>query len=488
MNKKLMLLLSLLPLIVSCGSVTYADGCEKGKVESTFYEYKSQYVYGNAKAMKATGEGKVLIIPIWFSDSIDCISEGEKEGIRDNIRKAYIGTNEETGWRSVKTFYEEESWGALKLDAVVTDWYECGKSSATMGSSNGRTNLCLKDAVAWYKETYNDDCKQFDADGDGFIDAVIMIYGYKNYANLKDTSKDNLWAYCYHTNNVANVDSPTPSSYFWASYDFMYDSDNGGYGWVRNCKIDTHTYIHEMGHILGAEDYYDYANIAVPAGGFSMQDYNVGGHDPFSRLGYGWVKPYVPTESCQVTIKPFEENGDLILLSPNYEDSIFDEYLLLELYTPTGVNEFDSVNRYENRYPKGPENPGFRIWHVDARLAWSDGGSLGAANITNKIELGKTYMIAPTNTSYTTDEKYMGHMSIIPSLQHYYHLQLLRKDNEGMLFEENDLWKTGDKFSIGSVKGQFYNGTKMNNGKKLGWEVEFVEVTAEGATLKIAKK
>ena len=53
-----------------------------------------------------------------------------------------------------------------------------------------------------------------------------------------------------------------------------------------------------------------------PSGCFSMQDYNVGGHDPYSMMALGWVKPYIPTDSCEIKIKPFQTNHDLILLTP----------------------------------------------------------------------------------------------------------------------------------------------------------------------------
>ena len=484
MKSKLLLFLSAIPFMVACGgTVTYAEGCEKGNVNAGFKDLKahsgSYYI-----AMSGTGNQKVLIIPTWFTDSDNYIKD--RDTLRDDIRKAYLGTNEETGWRSVKSFYEEESWGALHLDGVVTDWYETGKAHKYYATSSGATSLAIKSAVDWYKETTGDDCKQFDSDGDGYIDAVIMIYAYKNYANLKDSSQSNLWAYCYFTNGNANKESPVPTTFFWASYDFMYGKDKGGYGDTTGAILDTHTFIHEMGHILGAEDYYDYAGEQIPAGGFSMQDYNVGGHDPFSRLAYGWTKPLVPTQSCEVKIKPFEENGDVILLSPKYEGSIFDEYILLELYTPTGVNQFDSENRYSFSYPQGPKKAGIRIWHVDTRLAWSSGGSFGAENITNQIEDGKIYDIACTNTTYGSEDA-KGHTSAIPSFVHYHQLQLLRRDGQGAALDANDLWQSGDTFNMKDYQSQFYNKTKLDNGSKLGWKVEFVEVSDAGATIRIAK-
>ena len=133
MKSKLLLFLATIPMVVACaGPVTYAEGCEKGEVNATFKELKdhsgSYFI-----SMPASGNRKVLIIPMWFSDSDNHVKD--RDALREDIRKAYLGTNEETGWRSVKTFYEEESWGSLKLDAVVADWYEPGKTHAWYANS-----------------------------------------------------------------------------------------------------------------------------------------------------------------------------------------------------------------------------------------------------------------------------------------------------------------------------------------------------------------
>lgn len=63
----------------------------------------------------------------------------------------------------------------------------------------------------------------------------------------------------------------------------------------------------------------------------------------------------------------------MILLTPKWNeyDSPFDEYLLLELYTPSGINKYHASSL--NDLGK----IGIRLWYVDARLIYSyDGDSL----------------------------------------------------------------------------------------------------------------
>ena len=156
----------------------------------------------------------------------------------------------------------------------------------------------------------------------------MLIYGAPDYGSLDDDSRSNLWAYCFwiQDQSVKSVSSPGANVFFWASYDFMYSSSkayqrtgksNYGGGDTTYCSLDTHTYIHEMGHVFGLEDYYDYSGQYNPAAGFSMQDNNVGSHDPFSSYALGWGKAYIPTETTTINLKPFQDSGEMILLSPN---------------------------------------------------------------------------------------------------------------------------------------------------------------------------
>lgn len=80
-----------------------------------------------------------------------------------------------------------------------------------------------------------------------------------------------------------------------------------------------------------------------------------------------------------------------------------------------------------------------------------------------------------------------GHTSPIPSFVYFNQLKHLRRDGDGKTFEANDLWLQGDTFSLNEFSSQFYNKTKLDCGSKLGWKVEFTEITDEGATVRITK-
>lgn len=461
------------------------------------YNY-DDYISNNAYAFSNTpvsGEPKLLIIPVWFSDSSNYITN--QNNVRSDIQKAYLGTNDETGWRSVKTYYEEESQGIVSLQGTVTDWYSYSSSSQTVGSNGSYTQDILTKAVDWYfKNNTSDSRLSYDTNGDGYLDGVMLIYAAPDNRS-SGSGLSNLWAYTSWLMDSPSVSSPSINVFFWASYDFMYGSNiassrtgKSGYagGDTDHCNLDAHTFIHEMGHVFGLEDYYDYSGQYSPSAGFSMQDYNVGGHDPYSVMAYGWADPYIPTSSRTITIKDFQSSHDLILLANHTVTSPFDEYILLELYSPTGLNKLDSDYQYEGGYPQGPSSYGLRVWHVDARLTYWTGSSW-SKNMTTNPYVGNIYhAMANTYASFENHGSPLG-----TAYQNYNLLQLIRNSaTEGhqttSMLSDSHLFKQSSSFSMSTYSKQFVNSTNMNDGKALGWTFSVSSISGNEATISVVKQ
>lgn len=489
----------------------------KTKLSYTYDDYSSNSVY-LIDNCPLEGSPKLLIIPVWFSDSNSFIETSKKETVRSDIEKAYFGSNEETGWRSVKTYYEELSGGKLSLTGTVTDWYSVNasyKNYQKEESGQTATNNLVKTVTNSYFSTHSSEKRSdYDLNSDGYLDGVILIYAapdYSQFSNYEYNDYYNLWAYCYwlQEENTSKT-KPIPNVFFWASYDFMYSSSsakthtgkNYGSGDTDYCNIDTHTFIHEMGHVLGLEDYYDYSYQYSPAGGFSMQDSNVGSHDPYSVMALGWADPYIPTESMSISLKPFQSSQDLILLTPSFNSlkSPFDEYLLLEYYTPTGLNEFDTKHQYYNEnYPLGVSSSGIRVWHIDARLVYYATGSqyesITSKNITSDVTkgVGVTHAMSNTYLDSSEDKNGEAYLSILGSSYYNYNiLQLIKKSvtatyKPNTYFSSSDLFKAGDSFSMSSYSKQFVRSSKLNNGSSLGWSFKVNSITSDEAVIELIK-
>ena len=476
-------------------TVTSSYQCnEKTELSQSYTDIAANSIYGaGGNICPVTGSPKLLIIPVWFTNSDTYITSTEnKNKVRSDIETVYLGTEAQTGWHSVKSYYATESKGLLNLNGTVSDWYEAPNSSSYYANDDDYCSITknlVRNAASWYFDNHTDNKADYDTNSDGQYDGVMLIYGAPDY-RAAGSSTNNLWAYKYATGSTGTVSNPAANVFFWASYDFMYGSNKASsragsnyYGGdTSHCTLDGHTFIHEMGHVLGLDDYYDYGDTDYcVAGGFSMQDYNVGGHDPYSVMAYGWADPYIPIKSCQMTINAFQDSHDMILLSSGFNSygSPFDEYLLLELYTPTGLNKFDTDYVYSGGYPQGPSQPGIRLWHVDARLySYYSGSYTSNANAGYVDHMNNNSCSGDRLSGYND-----GHGEVWDLLR------LIRRSTTADLTTQaplsySDLFTAGSSFTFNTFRSQFAQDT-FNNGAACKWSFTVESVSNTSATISI---
>lgn len=449
----------------------------------------------------STGEINVLVIPVIVSDYKD----NATDKVRSDIEKAMFGKSEDTGWESLSSYYEKSSHGALKINGTVSDWYNPNLTASQMAKKNTDgeySTRLMKEAVSWYKSKYNDDCTQYDNNHDGYIDGVFLIYSAYDYYTGetygKDIDSELFWAYTtMDYEATSNLSSPNGGYYFWASYDFLYE----GYG---SNSIDAHTFIHETGHMLSLTDYYSYTtkdkngySIYSPLGGVDMMDYNVCEQDCFSKFVLGWNTPYYIDHEGDITISTAAESLDCILIPTKGGDvkSSFDEYVMLELFSPDlGLNEMDLTNGYGNYEADGSlTKEGIRAYHVDNRICkFKDATSYSDATYADldNIQDDYYYIIAHENSPAGY---YYGEYTTLNYLNPDYRIitQLSKSnrcfDKNGYMFSDQDMYFEGDSFNFADSKVQFPNKTVMNNGSELAYNFTVTEIKDHTATIHFSK-
>lgn len=491
--------------IIDTCNVTVVDEGEMTKTELnyTIKDYVDTIANDTMNGCSpSTGNVYIIVLPIAFSDTDLFITDMDQ--VRQDIETLYFGTNEETGWRSVKTFYEEESFGALRIDGIVGDWYNCGRSYDDFGiDDNDETGLMIEDALADFKRNHKDlDWSLYDQDRDGYIDNVCCVYGAPSYTALKKNDYTNLWSYQGYRKNQPQIGNPVMKYYTFSTYCSMYTSKetalahtgkSNHFEGMGTCTIDAHVFIHESGHMFGLIDYYDLGYETKPTGGSGMQDGDAFMHDPFSGIGFGWDQPYIPTKSCEIRLNNFVDSGDCILLSPrfNSEKSPFDEYFLVSVFSPTKINEYDMINNYYNSGDFTADDYGVQIWHVDARLAkWTGEYNIDNLTVIPSREGNSGVRLAFNNNSSASPEGWICPVGI-----DYcdYNLLYLVRNYPDLSFNNNyyyngpDLFREGDVFTMDKFSTQFPNGNKMDNGSTLGWQVEVASLDREGATIALTR-
>lgn len=463
---------------------------EPSNLSYTYNDLTNNYRYNTDATPNK--HAKLLVIPIWFTDSLSYISASKRESVRQDIQTVCFGNEIDTGWHSVASYYYQESFSQCLITGTVSDWYEVSYSSRDIDQTT--TSNLVKDATNWYFFNHPIDARtNYDCDNNGYLDGVCLIYGAADYRH--DSRRDrneNLWAYCYWLQDSKVKGTNVPNVYFFVSYDFMYGVNNAGIRtgksyYAGDCShliLDAHTFIHETGHMFGLRDYYDYGTSSLsPAGGFSMQDSNVGGHDPYSVMALGWAKPYIPTTSMEIVIGAFQTTHEVILLANHEVNSPFDEYLLLELYTPTGLNHLDCLYQYKTSYPRGPSSIGIRLWHIDGRLLRNPWNSID--NITTNPLINNFGTIHAMSNSYSGND----HCSPLGNQYYNYNILQIIRNNTNMTYRpkgnliNSDLFISGESFSMSRYQSQFVNGLNLNDGHPLGWSFS-VEIEGSGESAK----
>ncbi len=318
------------------------------------------------------GSPKVLVIPVDFKDI-----NGRYNGCSiNNIVRAFSGGAGETDYYSVHDYYYISSYGKLDIDVtVVNEWFVPKYNSsyyenATMDYYGDEVaigdQMVMDEALAYLAKTM--DLSSFDSDGNSIIDAVVLV------TTLEiDDSTDFNWAYRYwniYTDEDGyyyEYDGVSANDYLWAPYSFMHESyDEDGYVYYTDTSVmNTYTYIHEFGHILGADDYYNTAERGEhPMDGCDIMDSMNGDHNAFTKFNLGWLttsRLVTTSTSVRLTLDDFTRTGDSIIIANNWDDRLgaYQEYYIVVYYTSEGLNSGEGG--YFSR-------DGIVVYHINASL------------------------------------------------------------------------------------------------------------------------
>ena len=311
----------------------------------------------------------VLVIPVDFSD----VTASSKGYSVDKIRNAFCedGVND---YYSVYDYYYASSYGKLTLDITVLDnWFRPSKTSSYYATATmdyeGQDILIgdqlIMDEALKYLESRMD-LSAFDSDGNNIIDAVVLIT-----TLAIDSDTDFYWAYRYwnlYTDDQGyyyEYDNVSANDYLWAPYQFLFEDYNGqDVDYNDSSKMNTYTFIHEFGHVLGADDYYDTAYVGAPLDGYDVMDSMAGDHNPYTKFNYGWLtssRLVVTDSSVTLTLEDFSKTGDTIILANNWDATLgaYQEYYVLAYYTNNGLNG-GNYGYFDDE--------GLVVYHVNASL------------------------------------------------------------------------------------------------------------------------
>ena len=480
------------------------------------------------------GDVNLLVIPVKTpGDKNDFVTDEIRNTIKSDIETAFFGDSEKLGYKSVKNYYLESSFKKLNFSGKVTDWFDVAahtdvkKYSEMTGSYDGSiANEILTKAVEWAKNTQDIDLNEFDKNSDGYIDAVYLIhdefdtetqvqyeiYKYSFYESetLNRSLENATWQNIY--TQAEDGKDPVPSSFTWMSFASLYkgyaqyEDDLPNFDTLLSNKISTQPLLHEQGHLFGLEDYSSVTHTSYhPLGKHSMMDLQVCDLDSYSKMVLGWVTPYVVYGTSEILLPKANFNDNCVIVIPEnfeeistlvenaianekisdfkYEFNPFSEYIMIDLYTPDGLNYQEAFGETMYGYKASSNGSGVRIYHVDSRIFKANvvESDLGISLTYvdgyewNQKDLGKNQMIfTPISNSEIEESSYQ-----LPyEFNDFDRIRLLEATqintfSEGGWTDYTTYFKSSsDPFEIETFGYRFFNANyTYNNGNLLPFKV-----------------
>ena len=447
------------------------DVNENGKVD---FQDVNNAVGSDAMPVGKCSNIELLVVPIEFPDypftsqmlaDIDTLFNGN-------------GAADTRYWESVSSYYKKASYGKINMHVTVAEKYTVSDNAKDVKTGSRYSVNLAGTVLANYKNTHNSDGTEFDADHDGYIDTLYMVYSAPDYSKVSSLDNELFWAYRHATGASKNVSSPTANSYMWASQDFMYTNGTS--------RVDAHTFIHETGHLMGANDYYNYnkASSRSPLGGIDMMDHNIGDHNVWTKMAYGWLDPIYVNGNAKVTLRTAQQYPEAVLIKDGWNGTAFDEVIMLELSTPTNLNELDSKTPYDSR-PLVYDQPGIKMYHVDNRLGKRVGSRVQWFEGTpTRSNIGSYSTVTANSDNSERNDT---------APDYFYECGLIQQGKKATMLKNGaagtnaDLFHTGDYFRFSDYHEFFLKDTTFDDGSTFDYQIYFESVTATEATIVIQK-
>lgn len=248
---------------------------------------------------------------------------------------------------SINDYYKEVSYNQLSITGAVPnigpggDGWCKGQHTKQWYINNGGYWL-VREAVAAADATV--DFSQYDVDGDGYVDTVLVYYPNVVFSG-------GLWPHRSSGLNI-HVDGVIVDSYFLSGYDTGNDSNTMTIA------------AHEYGHILGLPDLYDVDYTSNGVGKWSLMAYQydndqkVPSPDPWCKIQLGWVTPEVITSNIVgKNLGCYQDAGEVLKVWTDGKRE--DQYFLVANYR----NKRTDANR---------PGQGLLVEHIDDSIGGGD--------------------------------------------------------------------------------------------------------------------
>ena len=293
--------------------------------------------YGGVPYFPHTGSPKALVILAEFQDTTFTIQDTKKVFTNylmneDHFSDTRYGQNQ--NYKGVRGYFKDCSYGQFTPIFDVVGPIKLPKKHAIYGAGNDRMDLLLADACAAVDDLV--DFAKYDANNDGIVDLVYIIYA-GHSANYHDNKVSNIWPKS-GTITISNKFDGKSIRRYGVSNE-LNGSDKTS---KNNKKINgIGLFCHEFSHTLGLPDIYAYHTDAENQDDQGMEFWDLmdggtgvrGGRVPASYLAWerevmGWMKiDELKKDSSIENLKSIDNSGKAYkIVNPNNSN----EYIVLQ--------------------------------------------------------------------------------------------------------------------------------------------------------------
>ena len=293
--------------------------------------------YGGVPYFPHTGSPKALVILAEFQDTTFTIQDTKKVFTNYLMNEGHFSDTrygQNQNYKGVRGYFKDCSYGQFTPVFDVVGPIKLPKKHAIYGAGNDRMDLLLADACAAVDDLV--DFAKYDANNDGIVDLVYIIYA-GHSANYHDNKVSNIWP---KSGTVTISDTFDGKSI--RRYGVSNELNGSDKTSKNNKKINgIGLFCHEFSHTLGLPDIYAYRTPAEDQDDQGMEYWDImdggtgvrGGRVPASYLAWerevmGWMKiDELKKDSSIENLKSIDNGGKAYkIVNPNNSN----EYIVLQ--------------------------------------------------------------------------------------------------------------------------------------------------------------
>lgn len=317
---------------------------EQVSIKLQTHEFFAAKANNLPKAFPTTGNRKIVVILANFSNTTTTYTQTNFDNLLNQSNYNGIG--------SFKDFYFQNSWGQLTITSTVTQWVKVPNTHDYYGPDAKWGEFAYESVKA--ADPYVD-YSQFDNDGDGIVDGVAIIH--QGLGQEESGSTKDIWSHSWQLSSAGYT--TTQRTFDGVKVDaYTTQPEKQGSGMMQIGVL-----CHEVGHNLGAPDYYDTDySTSGQYDGTGAWDLMASGswngspsgskpayHNAYTKCYvYGWATPTTISTAGTYTIQNAESNKSIYRVNT----ATTNEYFLLE-------------NRQQTSFDAALPGHGMIVYHVD---------------------------------------------------------------------------------------------------------------------------